>query len=145
MMAAAFSYLARAYFLRATTVPPDVRRQLWGRAELAFQQAIDQGFDVAEAWFFLGKIYMYERRFREAEACFGRALERDPESRDAKWNRGLALLELGRWAEGWKGYNAGLTQSLNSSQQRKRRYDEGEGELPYWDGKPGQSVVVYGE
>ena len=86
----------------------------------------------------------------QSETCIewaDKALERDPESRDAKWNRGLALLELGRWAEGWKGYNAGLTQSFNSSQQRKRRYEEEPIDLPYWDvGKGiGQNVVVYGE
>ena len=73
-----------------------------------------------------------------------KALALDPEMHDAKWNKGLAHLELGHWHEGWEGYRHGLFMEGSSSGKRKTRdyHDDG---TPYWEGSAGKSVVVYGE
>lgn len=76
------------------------------------------------------------------EAC-DRAIEADPDNPDAKWNKALALLEMGNWREGWKAYRQGLEMRGQSSTQRKRRtYPK---DIPHWDGEKGKTVVVYGE
>jgi len=64
----------------------------------------------------------------------------DPENSDGLWNKSLAFLEKGEWAEGWKLYRHGATLSQGNQTQRKRRFED----IPYWDGSEG-AVVVYGE
>lgn len=67
------------------------------------------------------------------------ALKYNPEHPDAHWNRGLMLLELGRYKEGFAEYEWGYR---NSGQARiYREY----GAVPDWDGSPGKTVVVWGE
>lgn len=63
------------------------------------------------------------------------ALKIDPESRAARYNRGLARLGKREWAKGWRDFAAGM-----GEKNRKIR-DYG---VPEWNGEPG-TVVVYGE
>ena len=58
----------------------------------------------------------------------------------AVWNKGHALLELGRWAEGWPAFNT----ELRSKAKLHRNYHFGK-ETPWWDGSPGKTVVLFGE
>ena len=74
-----------------------------------------------------------------------KALAADPNNADARWNRGLAKLELGEWEEGFAGYYYGLLAGPNSSQKRKTRTYPGQEDVPYWDGKEGVTVAAYGE
>src|SRR6185312_2680137 len=65
------------------------------------------------------------------------ALKLDPGNAIYHYNRGLQNLELGKWEQGWKDYEAGF----KTSDRRGRQY----GELPIWDGTDGQTVIVWGE
>lgn len=68
------------------------------------------------------------------------ALDNHP---SALWNKGLALLEAGQWAEGWAIYDeAGFKlQNMDLGKRKLKTY----GGLPQWDGTKGQTVIVYGE
>jgi Tfp pilus assembly protein PilF len=92
-------YRARASFLRAESVPPEVRRLLWDTAQQAFQEAIAKGFDRLEAWFFLGKIHMYRGRWPQAVEAMQKARRHDPTHHDAAYALGQSLAALDRFAE----------------------------------------------
>lgn len=78
------------------------------------------------------------------EMC-DKVLAQNPEHKDAAWNKSLALLELGRWAEGWDLYKYGLVKNVASSQNRKLREYGEPGRIPYWEGQKGKIVAIYGE
>lgn len=72
-----------------------------------------------------------------------KALEVNPTDRFALWNKGLALLELGEWDEGFTLYDeAGFVATATKPMERKLKTYGG---LPKWDGTPGQTVICYGE
>ena len=89
---------ARANFLRALEAPAEARPLLWGRAERSFRQALENGFDVAETWFFLGKVHMYEQQWTEAVDALETALKRDADHHDAAFALGQSLAALGEFA-----------------------------------------------
>jgi tetratricopeptide (TPR) repeat protein len=64
------------------------------------------------------------------------SLSKDPEYALAHWNKSMALLEMGRWGEGWDENEWGF-----KARMRIRR-DLG---VPYWDGTNGKTIAVYGE
>ena len=72
-----------------------------------------------------------------------RALAIDPDNADAQWNRALALLELGLWEQGFKGYRSGLKFEKAEQRRMTRKYHPDK--TPLWNGTAGQTVVVYGE
>lgn len=55
-------------------------------------------------------------------------------------NKGLALLEMGRYTEGFPCYEA--REITEKKQERNYAVDS---TIPLWDGTPGKTVVVYGE
>lgn len=72
-----------------------------------------------------------------------KALAINPNDRFALWNKGLALLELGEWEEGFKIYDeAGFVATSTKPMERKLKTYGG---LPKWDGTPGKTVICYGE
>jgi Tfp pilus assembly protein PilF len=89
-------YTGRAHFLRALSSPPSVRRWHWERAEEAFNEAIAKQFDVAEAWFFLGKVHMYRQQAADALLAFRRVLAMDAEHHDAAFSAAQSLAALGK-------------------------------------------------
>lgn len=69
-------------------------------AELEKQiQLLDKAHHHSE----LGDVYFEQSKFKEAEACYRRALERDPKDIDTRAHLGECLLWLGRAAEA-RGY-----------------------------------------
>jgi hypothetical protein len=64
------------------------------------------------------------------------AIEKDPQYALAHWNKALALLEMGKWGEGWDENEWGFTAKM------RIRRDLG---VPYWDGTNGKTIAVYGE
>lgn len=73
-----------------------------------------------------------------------KALAAKPDDRFAMWNKGLALLEMGRWGEGFDLYDhAGFLEGQGKPRDRKLR--EYGGKLQRWTGEKGQGVVCYGE
>lgn len=72
-----------------------------------------------------------------------RALEAEPGSRFALWNRGLAYLEKGNWRDGFYWYDkAGFMTGGGKPAERKLKTYGG---LPMWQGQPDQRVICYGE
>lgn len=70
-----------------------------------------------------------------------KALEYNPNNDNAHWNRSLALLELGRYEEGFAEYEHGD----RIEAKRARNYKLDTTETPYWNGEKDKTVVVYGE
>lgn len=77
-------------------------------------------------------------RFDEAEAWFQRALALRPDSADFQWDRALALLAAGNYADGWQAYES-----------RWRRRNPALRDLPFpqWEGGPiaGRRMLVHAE
>jgi len=67
-----------------------------------------------------------------------KALEADPAMQEAKFNHALALLQLGRWREGWQEYNV----TLGYNKDRKERVY---GPVPRWAGVEGKTIIAHGE
>lgn len=65
------------------------------------------------------------------------ALRKNPDHAMAHWNKSMALLEMGDWANGWDEMEAGF-----ASNTRIKRDIAG---APYWDGTKGKTIAVYGE
>jgi tetratricopeptide (TPR) repeat protein len=65
------------------------------------------------------------------------ALALSPGNPSAQFNKGLLLLELGRWREAWALCEAGFA----TGDRVFRSY----GGLPKWDGTKGQKVIVFGD
>lgn len=73
----------------------------------------------------------------EAVRLSDKAIALDPNCAMAHWNKGLALLEKGDFANGWDEHEWGLKSLI--------RIDRKIMDLPQWDGTPGKKIVVYGE
>ena len=66
-----------------------------------------------------------------------KAIKLDPNCKMAHWNMALALLEKGEWKEAWEEHEWGLKLNV--------RVDRKYGDIPYWDGTEGKTIIVYGE
>ena len=99
--------------------------------------------DKAFALHGMGSLYINAGQPALCKLWSEKALAVDPNDRHALWNKGLAHLELGEWEQGFKIYDeAGFDNSGNMPIERKLKTYGG---LPKWDGKPGQTVITYGE
>jgi len=76
----------------------------------------------------------------EAQACYTRVLAADPEHADARWNRALARLALGDFANGWREYEWRWRAPVMRDQ--RRRFVQ-----PAWDGGPlaGRAILLHAE
>ncbi len=112
-------------------------------AERAFLRALeqeDEPIHKARTYANLGTLHINEGSPEKALAYLDKSLELEPDgeaSYHTKWNRALALLELGRWQEGFQGYEY----RFPTGAMRSRTY----GNLKAWDGTPGKKVIVWGE
>jgi tetratricopeptide (TPR) repeat protein len=77
-------------------------------AEHSFQKAIEIDPNSAIAFVSLGTMKQDFGKIEESVADYDKALSLAPKSVDAKWNKALALLALGRYDEGWALYECGL-------------------------------------
>lgn len=99
--------------------------------------------DKAFAYHGIGSLYINAGQPALAKLWSERAISVDPNDRHAKWNKGLAHLELGEWKEGFELYDtAGFDPAGIMPLERKLKTYGG---LPKWDGTPGKTVVTYGE
>lgn len=93
--------------------------------------------ETAPLWANIGSLYVNNGTPEQALKAYRRAKELDPDDKQIDFNMSLPLLELGRWEEGWKLYEAGFQAGI--------RKDRTYGSLPKWDGSPGKTVIVWGE
>src|SRR5690606_24890429 len=93
-----------------------------------------------DAWNVLGMCAFEERDLDAMRRCYERAQGIDPSNAIARWNRGLALLAMGEWTEGWADYEA-RWQLVNMMSDR-RHFDR-----PAWDGSPlaSRTILLYTE
>lgn len=85
----------------------------------------------------LAGLYTHEGSPARAIEYCNQALKEDPNNHGAHANRGMASLELGRWADGW----AGWAHTYATGDRQRRTY----GEIPEWDGSPDKTVIVWGD
>ncbi len=144
-----FNALAIHIFKLAISIDPDLhcvwnnlgyvyreeRKMLEARE--AFLKATEINPDDSDAWMNLGAVYVANGEPEKTIEYCDKALAINPDNVRATWNKSLALLEQGNYAEGWKLYDAGFR-----TDDRNERYYKN---VPKWDGTPGKTVVVYGE
>jgi Flp pilus assembly protein TadD len=78
------------------------------RAITAFRRALRLDDSLAEVHNDLGAVYFQKRWYAEAEACFRKAIERDPRHGVAHANLGAALRALGRIGDSRRAYQRAL-------------------------------------
>lgn len=146
--------IAYALAKRATDLRPDrpevwstlghCAQQLWRHDEAlsAYRKAEQRARSPNQRAMYVNNIasvHLDAGAFGKAEPVAREAFALDPQSVNAEHNLGLALLAQRRWREGWPHYSASIGSSVRLN--FKYRPDP----EPTWDGKPGQTVVVYGE
>jgi tetratricopeptide (TPR) repeat protein len=89
----------------------------------------------------LGTLYINEGRPDKAleHLDFARLIQ--PDHPQASWNKSLAHLEMGDYAEGWPLYDKGFDAKV----RYERNYTPPNIILPRWRGESGKSLIVYGE
>lgn len=107
-------------------------------AEEYFRKAIKCKPSFSDALSGLSMTAINKARWGECIEYANRALAENPESLEARINRGMAYLALKRWREGWRDYNANIG-------KEKNRKEIIYGDEKPWDGAKGLDVVVYGE
>lgn len=139
--------VAITYLKHAAEVCPDLP-EIWNNLGTAWKhenhfepakECFEKAMSLDERADFLNNLatlYVNEGCPTEGEPFARRALELDPSNIKAHWNLGLLLLEQGKWDEGLACYEWGFA----SGDRPKRDYG-----VPEWNGKPGQTVIVYGE
>lgn len=90
----------------------------------------------------LGSCYVAGGTSQTAIDYENEALALIPDLPNARWNRSLALLELGDYAQGFDDYNYC---EARTHPTKERSYHGAPNSTPWWDGKPGKKIVVYGE
>lgn len=85
----------------------------------------------------IGSTYVANGTPEKALEYLNKAIEINPNEPKGHWNRALALLELGRYEEGFRDYE--FSERVETC---KNRYHA---EIPYWDGTPGKTIAIFGE
>ncbi|KJE33843.1 hypothetical protein UF64_19345 [Thalassospira sp. HJ] len=109
-------------------------------ALVAHKKAIELDDSVKSHTFNAGLVYRDMNRFDEALEYFERALAIDPDYVDANWDKSLAHLALGNYAEGWAGYETRRKLADNPIRPLET--------APEWDGKTdlrGKRVLLRAE
>ncbi|HEY3328122.1 MAG TPA: tetratricopeptide repeat protein [Novimethylophilus sp.] len=109
-------------------------------AEASLRAAIEVRPAYASAYSNLGNVLMIQRRIAEAEAAYSKAVELSPEFPDARWNRSLAYLLAGDFANGWREYEWRLKRP-----DTRRLYPDFP--QPEWQGEAldGRRILLYAE
>lgn|GEM_PF-1699036 len=89
----------------------------------------------------LGSTYVGCNESQKAIDYFNQALALDFNCGNARWNRGLAYLEIGNYEQGFIDYDNGERNKAKMSRNYKINADE----TPTWNGEKDATVVVYGE
>ena len=107
-------------------------------AVCCFTQALCLQPDFLEALNNLGLARQAQGQVEEAIACFSRLLDRQPDFVRTRWNRAIAWLLVGNFAQGWDEY-AWRWQRPETPLRTLTQ--------PLWSGEPlsGQTILVYAE
>lgn len=89
----------------------------------------------------MATLYIGAGQPEQAVELCDRALDANPRSNIARFNRSLALLEMGRW-DAFRDYHES---SLVQGDRHAREYALPERPCPEWDGTKGKTIVLHGE
>lgn len=106
--------------------------------EAAFLKALHREPNNALALNNLAQLYNNTGQPLKAINCANKAISLDPSLVEANYNRGLAMLTLGNWKDGWEGYEY----NLGKHKGRKERIY---GHIPRWTGVKDCTLIAYGE
>ena len=111
-----------------------------GEAEKAWTETLrimkTHGIENPDVYNNMGTVRINAARAAEAEDWCRQALALRPDSPQAHWNLSLALLEQGRFREGWDEFGWGY----RSGGRLNKQYDCG-----VWDGSHVKRLVLFGE
>lgn len=142
--------LAQALMKLATMMEPN-SSVLWSDLGLCYQEGAN--LDEGEKCFIkalqrdpnnlyalnnLAQLYVNTAQPLKAINCADKALRLNSPIPDTKYNRGIAMLQLGNWKEGWEGYDYALG-------KHKARKERTYGIIPRWTGVKGLEIAAYGE
>ena len=113
------------------------------RAREAFKKAFGRLPKISYLATNVSATYVNQGTPTEAVKWADKALEVDPNDQQAKWHKGLALLELRDWKDGWVYHEARLDGGGNEPIALRNYH--GEDKTPVWDGVSKGRVVVHGE
>ncbi len=107
-------------------------------AEINIRHALSLKPNDPEALVCLGVALYEQGKAQEALAVFEEAIRQKPEYADPHWGRGLLLLQLGRFAEGWPEYEW----RWHCHPFTPRPFPQ-----PRWDGSPlpGRRILIHSE
>ena len=105
-------------------------------AEHAWMKALELGGNI-EIYSNMSTLYADTGQPKKALEWLDKALTMDSTHWESHWNRGLALLSLRQWKEGWSEY---------ARRANMPKWDlRSEIDAPKWDGSPGKTIYVHGE
>lgn len=113
----------------------------YGPAQEAWGRALELNPGDAVTMANMSTLFANSGRPEIAEKWCRKSLEVDPGMSEALRNLAFALLEQGKWREGWKCYESRVVNHLGPV---IRNYTH-RGQTPMWDGSAGKHVVFYGE
>jgi tetratricopeptide (TPR) repeat protein len=137
---------------RATELRPDrsetwvslghMAQNLWlmDEAQSCYRKALQRAQTKGQQGLYnnnIGSLHLDLGQFSKAEEYIDKSLALAPNDSNTRHNKGLCLLARREWGEAWQWYSA----SIGSSCRAEFRY----GKEPVWDGKPGGTLVIYGE
>lgn len=102
-----------------------------------WKKALELQGDTVEVCSNMAGLYADRCQPNEALHWIDRALAIDPNMIEAHWQRGLVLLTLRKWAEGWDEYEYRL--KLDTVDTRESLG------LPYWNWQPTEHLYIHGE
>jgi hypothetical protein len=140
--------MAAAWYRRAVELGDDEARGNLGEAyrklgrmaeaEACQRDMLARNADNATARFALARTLQESDWLDDALAGYDEILRRSPGNPRALWNRALVLLQLGRYEDGFKAYEARFARPESPA----RKFD-----VPRWDGGPlnGRPILVHDE
>ncbi len=78
--------------------------------------------DKSSMWNNLATMYINNGTPHKGIEYCDKSIEFDDSNHFAHWNKGLALLELGQWTEGWKEYESGFK---HDNKRKVKNYGDG--------------------
>jgi tetratricopeptide (TPR) repeat protein len=110
----------------------------WDEGEKCFIKALQRDPNNTMALNNLTQLYVNTGQPIKALNCANKALSIDDNQPDTKYNKGLALLQLGQWKEGWQYFDSNLGDIRS---RKERTYAQ----IPRWTGVKGLNLIAYGE
>lgn len=112
------------------------KENFYDEAKAAWLRGIEVGGKTIQLCNNLASLYADRGYPDDALRWLNDGLSIDPDNVEAKWEKGLALLSLSRWGEGWDHYE--YRQKLENWHARFPN-------IPFWDFKPIDHLYIHGE